>query len=257
MTASTADLFDLTDKVVIVTGASSGLGARTAELLAGAGAQVVLAARRAKLLNDLAGTLGARAVAQPCDVTVGGDMDTLVSTTMERFGRIDVLINNAGRTDDGRAAVDQSDEMFASVVALNLNAAFGLARRVAPIMLTQESGTIINVASVLGLVGLGRVPSAGYAASKAGLINLTRELAAQWGPGGVRVNALAPGFFPSELTTEMFGGNQGVRFVEQRTLLGRVGSIEDLDGAMLYLCSDASSYMTGQVLVVDGGWTAV
>ena len=249
--------FRMDDRVVVITGASSGLGARTARVLASAGANVVLAARRREKLQDLAGQIGPRALACPCDVTRGDDLDHLVRTAREQWGRIDVLVNNAGMVDDV-AALEESDDRFRQVVDLNLHAAFALSRRVAPTMIEQGSGAIVNVASVLGLVGIGRIPSAGYAASKAGLINLTRELAAQWGGHGLRVNALAPGFFPSELTGDMFdpeGG--GATFVEKRTLLRRVGSESDLDGAMLYLASEASAYVTGQVLVVDGGWTAV
>lgn len=251
------DLFGLNDQVVIITGASSGLGAAAARTLAQAGASVVVAARRQHLLDELADTIGVGAVACPCDVTVADDLDRLVQVTLDHFGRVDVLVNNAG-TIDGIAALEQSDDHFAEVVALNLNAAFGLSRRVAPTMMAQGAGVIVNVASVLGLVGIGRVPSAGYAASKAGLINLTRELAAQWGASGIRVNALAPGFFRSELTDEMFDADgKGEQFIKRRTLLGRAGEVEDLNGAMLFLASDASRYMTGQVLVVDGGWTAV
>jgi NAD(P)-dependent dehydrogenase (short-subunit alcohol dehydrogenase family) len=254
--ADPSRLFRLDDRVVVVTGASSGLGDRAARVFAAAGAQVVVAARRGPRVEALARQLGADAVGLACDVTRGADLDALVARTIEAFGRIDVLVNNAGISDDV-PAFDEEDDAFRQVMDVNLQAAFNLTTRVGRVMRASGGGVVLNIASILGIVGLGRPPAAAYAASKAGLIGLTRELAAQWGNDGIRVNALAPGFFPSEMTTGLFADDAGRRFVRRRTLLDREPTAADLDGALLFLASDASAYVTGQVLVVDGGWTAL
>jgi hypothetical protein len=193
----------------------------------------------------------------PCDLASADAVDELIDSTIERYGRIDVLVNNAGITDTG-TALEQEDSEFTSVLALNLVTPYLLAKRVASLMVErQQEGTIVNVASILGLRGSGQLSHAGYAASKGGLINLTRELAAQWARKGIRVNALAPGWFESELTSEMFANERSLAFLRRRTPMGRVGQRDELDGAMLFLASSASSFMTGQVLTIDGGWSAV
>lgn len=247
--------FDLTDRVVIVTGASSGLGEHFARLLHAQGARVVLAARRVERLDQLAAELdGATAVA--CDVTSDDDCRRLVDTALDRHGRIDVLVNNAGLSKVAPVA-DETLEAFRSVVEVNLFGVYSLSRYAGLHMVEQGGGTIVNIASIVGLVGLGRMPQASYAASKAGVVNLTRELSAQWARRGVRVNAIAPGFFPSEMTEGLFGTEEGEAWVARMTPMGRGGREGELDGALLYLASDASSYVTGTVLPVDGGWTAV
>jgi len=249
------DPFRMDGKVVVVTGASSGLGARFAEVLAAAGASLVLAARRQdaveKLASRLPGAIGAR-----CDVTDESDCVALVERTMQEHGRIDVLVNNAGVSNVARAE-DETTETFRQVVEVNLVATYTLSRLVGIQMLKAGRGNVVNVASMVGLVGLGRMPQASYAASKAGVVNLTRELAAQWARKGVRVNALAPGFFPTEMTNELFGTDTGQAWMEKMTPMGRGGRLEELDGALLYLASEASSYATGSIVTVDGGWTAV
>lgn len=249
------DPFRMDGKVVVVTGASSGLGARFAEVLAAAGAGLVLAARRQdaveKLASRLPGAIGAR-----CDVTDESDCVALVERTMQEHGRIDVLVNNAGVSNVARAE-DETTETFRQVVEVNLVATYTLSRLVGIQMLKAGRGNVVNVASMVGLVGLGRMPQASYAASKAGVVNLTRELAAQWARKGVRVNALAPGFFPTEMTNELFGTDTGQAWMEKMTPMGRGGRLEELDGALLYLASEASSYATGSIVTVDGGWTAV
>lgn len=249
--------FRLEGRVAIVTGASSGLGARFARVLSAAGASVVLAARRVERLDELAGELpGARVAA--CDVTADDDRGRLVASTLDRFGQIDVLINNAG-IDHTEAALDESVADFRREIEVNLVAPFALAQAVARAVVDAgRSASIVNVASVWALVGVGQIPDAGYAASKGGLVSLTRELASQWARRGVRVNALAPGFFPSEMTEgRMLGDERSEAWLVRKTPMGRWGAEGELDGALLFLASDASSFVTGAVLAVDGGWTAV
>jgi hypothetical protein len=249
--------FRLDGKVAIVTGASSGLGARFARVLDAAGARVVLAARRTDRLEALALDLR-DAHAVPCDLAEDGAPEALVAATLAHFGHVDVLVNNAG-TSDPTPALDETTAHFAATLRVNLIAPFELARECARSMIALErSGVIVNVSSLWGIVGVGRIPEAGYAASKAGLINLTRELAAQWARKGVRVNSLAPGWFRTEMTeASMFLDEQGDRWIRQHTPMGRGGNEDELDGALLFLASDASSFVTGQVVCVDGGWTSV
>jgi NAD(P)-dependent dehydrogenase (short-subunit alcohol dehydrogenase family) len=243
--------------VAVVTGASSGLGARFARVLDAAGAHVAITARRADRLADLAGTLR-DALVVSCDITDPDAARTVVDSTVERFGRIDVLVNNAGVTHI-MPALEHGVDDFRHVIDVNLVAPFALARLAASAMIDAETGgTIVNVASIWGMVGVGQIPDAGYAASKGGLVNLTRELAAQWARRNVRVNALAPGWFRTEMTEgRMFGNEASERWMRSRTPMGRGGDEHELDGALLFLASDASSFVTGQTLFVDGGWTAI
>ena len=245
----------LEDRVVIVTGASSGLGEQLARALAGAGAVPVLAARRAERLAALREDIpGADVVT--CDVTDDADRRRLVETVIERHGRIDGLVNNAGAGATAPALRTPTDQ-FARVVDLNLTAPFGLSCLVAEHMKQTDGDggrAIVNIASVMGLRSIGEIPDAAYVASKAGVIGLTRELASQWGRYGIRVNAVAPGFFASEMTAEL--GEDPERFPDfllERTPLGRGGRAGELDGAVLYLLGGGSSFVTGHVLSVDGG----
>jgi NAD(P)-dependent dehydrogenase (short-subunit alcohol dehydrogenase family) len=247
--------FRLDGRVAVVTGASSGLGARWARVLAGAGADVVAAARRVDRLDALAAGRP-RIHPMACDVTDARDVDRLASETLARHGRVDVLVNNAG-IGTPAPAEDESVDRFRAVVEVDLIGAFAVAQAIGRHMLAAGRGSIVNVASVLGLVSAGQIPFPSYGASKGGLVSLTRELAAQWGRRGVRVNAIAPSWFESEMTEEMFADERSMAWVTRRTPLGRAPDAHELDGVLLWLASDASSYVTGQVIAVDGGYTAV
>jgi NAD(P)-dependent dehydrogenase (short-subunit alcohol dehydrogenase family) len=251
---SAAELFSLQGRTAIVTGASAGLGARFAEVLAQAGATVFAAARRIDRLKELAGS-DARIHPVACDVSLAADRTRLVETALTATGRLDTLVNNAATSGETRAE-DESPDAFADVLGVNLTAPYHLARLTAEAPGETGGRSIVNVASILGLVTGAPLGGASYSASKAGLIGLTRELAGQWGPGGTRVNALAPGWFRTEMTADLFGDERSSRWVERNTLLRRGGHGHELDGALLFLASDASTYCTGQVLTVDGGWTA-
>jgi NAD(P)-dependent dehydrogenase (short-subunit alcohol dehydrogenase family) len=251
--------FDLKERVAVVTGASAGLGVGFAAALAGAGAQLVIAARRYDRLVELAGELeaaGADVLPVACDVTRESDVDDLLREALARFGRVDVLVNNAGVTEIV-AAEEDTDESFSRVVDINLRGVFTCTQRFGRSMLDAGGGSIINIASMLGMVGVGQIPQASYAASKGGVISMTREIAAQWARRGVRVNAIAPGWFESEMTGDMFADESSRRWMNSRTPMGRPGHAGELDGALLFLASDASSFVTGQTLAVDGGWTIV
>jgi NAD(P)-dependent dehydrogenase (short-subunit alcohol dehydrogenase family) len=250
------EAFSLAGKVVILTGASSGLGQRFARALGRAGALVVLAARRADRLEALVDELP-DAVAVPCDLTVPGAPADLVLMAVDHFDRIDVVVNNAGIS-RVLAAVDDDLDEFRSELEINLVAPYELARQAARHMLdVGHTGSIVNIGSVLGRGGGGRLKVPGYAAAKGGLHNLTRELASQWARKGIRVNGIAPGWFETEMNENMFGTDGGMAYIVDNTPMGRPGTEGELDGALLFLASDASTYVTGQVLFVDGGWTAI
>lgn len=241
--------------MAIVTGASSGLGARFALVLAAAGARVALVARRADRLAEVARTIQDPLVVA-ADVGRPDDVERLVETVANRYGRIDVLVNNAGTSDTVRVE-DEPLEQFAGVIHVNLVAAFHLSQVVGRRMLEQGAGSIINVASVLSFVSAGQIPQAGYVASKGGLAALTKELAAQWSRRGVRVNALCPGWFPTEMTEDLVSTDEGQAWIRRKTILGRAGQPHELDGALIWLASDAASYVTGSTVVVDGGYLAM
>jgi len=243
------DRFRLDNKVVVITGASSGLGVAFAEACADAGADVVVAARRAHLLQ---GTLhkvteaGRTGLAVTADVSDADDCRKVVDAAVDRFGRIDVLINNAGIEDHAPASRLPLAE-FENVIAVNLTACFSMAQAAATAM--EPGSSIVNVASIMAHTTID-APTTAYTTSKAGLIGLTRSLARQWsGRKGIRVNALLPGFFPSEMTDAM-----PHELVGHRLVMGRFGDPAELAAAMVFLASDASSYMTGSELVVDGGF---
>lgn len=248
------DRFSLAGKVAVVTGASSGLGVAFARGLAEAGADVVIAARRLDRLPataTLVEAAGRRALTARTDVTDPDDCTALVEAAMGAFGRVDVLVNNAGR---GSAvpATREAPEQFRAVLEVNLMGAYWMAQACGRVM--QPGSSIVNVSSVLGLRSMG-LPQAAYASSKAGLLGLTRDLSTQWaGRRGIRVNAVAPGVFPSEMSDEL--PDAVVSAVLATAPLPRVGDPEELAAAVVFLASDAASYITGVTLAVDGGWTA-
>ncbi|TGN66057.1 SDR family oxidoreductase [Nocardioides eburneiflavus] len=254
MTPDLPRAFDLTGRVAVVTGASSGLGDGFARTLAAAGATVFAAARRADRLTSLAAEVPGL-VPVECDVTVAEDRARLVAAASEINGGIDVLVNNAGRAGPPDALTESADE-FDAILGVNLSAGFHLSVAVVSGLPEGRGASIVNVSSVVGLVSTAPIGGAGYAASKAAVIGTTRELAGQWGRRGVRVNAIVPGWFDTEMTAGLFTNEKSAGWVRRGTMLGRGGREGEVDGALLFLASDASSYVTGHVLTVDGGWTA-
>ena len=251
------DLFSVQGRVAIVTGASGTLGQRYCRLLASRGATVVAAARRLDRLEALAGEV-AGVVPVGCDVTDDSQLQRVVDVAAEHGGP-DIVVNNAGTSDAVVRAHEQDPAQFRRVLDVNLTSAFVLSAAAAREIIGHgRGGSIVNVASMLGIVASGGNHQAGYVASKTGLIGLTRELAKQWASAGIRVNAIAPGYFRSELTEEMFAPEDapGLRHIQRNTLMRRAGEVDEFDGALLLLASDASSYITGQTIVIDGGWTA-
>lgn len=249
-----AQLFDLSGQVAIVTGASSGLGDRFVRVLHGAGASVVAVARRSDRLASLADELD-RVLPVTADLANDAEVEQIVPRTVERFGRLDIVVNNAGFGSPA-PAVDEPIDAFRRTLDVNLTGAFHLARLAAVPMIAAGKGSIINISSILGLVAAWPIPDASYSSSKSALIGLTRDLACQWARHGVRVNALAPGFFPSESSAAMAEDEASQRYLRTGCPMRRMGEPGELDGALLFLASGASTYMTGQVLTVDGGWTA-
>lgn len=247
-----ADLFSLTGKVALLTGASSGLGARWAPVLAAAGAQVVVTARRQAELEEVAEEAGALAVR--ADLTSDADRRRVVDTALESFGRIDVLINNAG-TASSVPALDMHLDDFRSLLDTDLTALFALTQHVGRHMVAAGRGSVINITSLGAERSLDRYPLAAYSAAKAGVAALTRSLASEWGVSGVRVNDIAPAFFPTRLSGFLEDPEQ-VDWIEHHTALGRTARLDEIDGAIVFLASDASSYLTGQSISIDGGWSA-
>jgi len=254
--AGILDRFKLTDRVALVTGASRGIGRGYAEALAEAGAHVVLAARSADELKELAHRLTRgerRALAVPTDVSRETDLDALVEATLQEFGRVDILVNNVGITARYPAEEFPAEE-WDRVMNVDLRSIFLLCQKVARVMKGQGGGKIINTASLCCEIG---VPlTAAYSAAKGGLKQLTKVLAVEWAKYGINVNAIGPGYIRTEMTEPLFRNPRRYQLVLERVAIPRWGTPEDLKGAVVFLASSASDYVTGQVLYVDGGWLA-
>lgn len=253
------DLFSLTNQVAIVTGGSRGLGLEIAETLGDAGAAVVITARRKPWLDEAAEALRARGIdvdPRVADASDPAQVEALVRDVVAARGRIDIVVNNAGIS-WGAPPESMPLEKWQAVLTTNITGPFLLSRAVFPHMAARGHGRIINVASVAGLVGTPPeiMDAAGYAASKGALVNLTRDLAVKWARHGITVNALAPGFFPTRLSEPVIA--KGGQALTEMVPMGRTGRPGELGGAALFLASAASSYMTGQILVIDGGTVAM
>lgn len=249
------NLFDLTNKIAVVTGASSGLGVQFAEALAEAGADVAIVARRIDRLEALAEKInatGRTCRAYACDVAKEEDVCSTVEKIEADFGRIDILVNNAGVAIAG-ATTEYSLENWNKVLNVNINGVFLFSRETAKVMLKNNYGKIVNITSIAGL--LGSAGNVSYNTSKAAVANMTRSLAAEFATQGITVNAIAPGVFESEMTEGFFDVVDDT--AAGRTPMGRIGKTGELNGALIYLASDASSYTTGQVIAVDGGQTSL
>ncbi len=257
---SVKDLFNLKDRVAIITGGSRGLGLQIAEAYAEQGARLILTARKAEALHETANHLeaqGAEVLVLPSDLSKPESAPILVKQIMDTWGQIDILVNNAGTT-WGAPAEDHPIDAWHKVIDLNLTGIFVLTQAVAKAaMIPTKKGVIVNVASIAGLKGNNpkMMGTLAYNTSKGGLVNFTRALASEWAKYGIRVNALAPGYFPTKMTKGTLEAAQDI--IEAATPLGRVGGPEDLKGAALLLGSDASAFMTGQIIAVDGGVTAI
>ncbi|MBE3200934.1 SDR family oxidoreductase [Frankia sp. CH37] len=247
-------MFGLDGRVAIVTGASSGLGVAVARALAAFGARVAVVARRLDKLTELAKEIDGLPVA--CDLSDLSAVRTVVPAVVEGLGAPEILVNGAGSMFTYERAESEPVEASRRTIDLNLLAPFLLAQDVFPHMIAAGRGTIINISSISGKVGIPGIPQASYAASKAGLSGLTSELAVQWARHSIRVNTVAPGFFRSEITGPLYSSEKSIEYLRRNTPLPKEGTAEDIVGAVLWLAGDAGSYVTGQTITVDGGWTA-
>ncbi|MEA1852123.1 SDR family oxidoreductase [Cytobacillus sp. FSL W7-1323] len=253
------ELFDLSGKTAIVTGGGRGLGEQIAEGFAEAGANIVLCSRKKENCDEVADRLkelGIEVLTFKCDITNPEEVQTVVDETIQRFGKIDILVNNSGAT-WGAPVEEMPLEAFQKVVNVNVVGTFLMSQAVGKAMLVEKQGKIINIASVAGLKGSNPelMDAIGYNSSKGGVISFTKDLAVKWGPRGIHVNAIAPGFFPTKMSKVLIERNSD-RFL-QRTPLRKFGSDSDLKGVALFLASGASDFITGETIAVDGGTTAM
>jgi NAD(P)-dependent dehydrogenase (short-subunit alcohol dehydrogenase family) len=256
--AVTPRMFDLTGCVAIVTGGGKGIGAEAARVLAAAGADVVVGGRHPETLEIVAAnirTLGRRALSIPTDMRSVADVRSLVSQTLHAFGRIDVLVNNAGVNRTG-PTLEVTEETWDSILDTNVKGMFFACQAVGPAMITARRGKIINIGSIISAIGLGyNIP---YAASKGAVLQLTRSLALEWASHNIQVNAIGPGYVMTDQVRWLFENPEFARKILAKQPSGRIGEVQDLDGAILFLASAASDYLNGQMIFVDGasatGW---
>ncbi len=254
-----SDLFSLKGKVAVVTGASSGLGVQFAKALAKQGAHLAIVARRVEKLDAVKAEvegLGVKCIALKCDVSKSEEIKATVAKINEYYGTIDILINNAGIGLYGPAE-DQTDELWETMMSVNLNGVYYFAREAGKIMIEKNYGKIINVGSIHSSVAMRGLPLTAYCTTKGGLAMLTKALANEWAKYNITVNAIGPAYFPSEMTGAVLANDDFLKVIEASCPMGRPGRDGELDGAVIYFSSDASSYTTGQLLTIDGGWTTI
>ncbi|MEA4925635.1 MAG: glucose 1-dehydrogenase [Syntrophomonadaceae bacterium] len=257
-------LFDLKGRVAVVTGGSIGIGQQMAEGLAEAGANVVIAARKVERCeaeaDKIMKTLGVKALPVRCDVSDQESVNNLIATTVKEFGRIDIMVNNAGVV-WGQSAVDLSIKGWRKCLDINLNGCFFGCQAAGREMIKQKYGKIINITSVTGVVGfttdIDSAECLSYQVSKGGILIMTKDLAVKWARYGINVNSICPGYFPTEVTQYTIGSEQGDALMDTHIPMKRWGGDEDLKGAVVYLASEASAYVTGHNLAVDGGYLSM
>ena len=252
-------MFNLKDKVCVITGASSGLGRQMAEGFARQGANLVLLARRVEKLEEAKReleTFGVRVLAIKCDVTKTEDIDNAALITENLFGKVDILINNAGASKD-KGVLDMSDEEWDFTIATDLTSVFKVTRAFANIMKKNNYGRIINIASMYGLVGNTALNTVAYHSSKGGVVNFTRAVAAELAKYNITCNAICPGYFETELTRDVLKTEEFTNYMKSTVPMGRYGHAGELNAGAIFLASDEASYVTGVILPIDGGYTAV
>lgn len=255
----TKKLFDLTGRVAVITGASSGLGVQMAKALAGQGADIAILARRKDKLENVSKeikALGVKCLAIQCDVTDSESIKAAVSAIKSEYGKIDILVNNAGSGGVGPAE-ETTDEEWEHTMSVDLNGVFKVAREFGKVMIENKYGRIINIASMYGMVGNMALPTAAYHAAKGGVVNFTRALAAEWAKHNITVNAICPGYFATELTIDTLNTESFTNYMKASVPVGRYGKEGELDSTVVFLSADQTTYVTGAILPVDGGYTCV